>query len=386
MKTEKPIAVTIATLFALMLLSFPAFAGEATHFTFTKTGPLIMRPEGMRPPGPFFTCLVDMRAVDTFPYDFALYFSTDHGRRGGIWLYVCNGIPTQAGNWKSYHEAAAEGGFDYLEHRPAKNPIFVDTTQGSQTETPCVNLVGDTFYMTYHNSGAGHSQSTLLATSTDAVNFTRINGEADSIILDYDPATAAGNGHTGYLRWKENPFPALSAKYMGYALHGGGDDFYGSLWVSDDAERWERARVFASIEGHAIDENRIVRRRALDPNSIMPLGNGEYVAIGSAGERSSGGRKRTLELYEVFLADDGQALTRRARKILGVGPPGSYDTEEVDSPSCVVIDGTWHMIYVGVKDNAGVNTVMGAVGTFDPNAPKSPELKPEERTRDLLGK
>jgi hypothetical protein len=69
-----------------------------------------------------------------------------------------------------------------------------------------------------------------------------------------------------------------------------------------------------------------------------------------------------------------------------VGPPGSYDTEEVDSPSCVVIDGTWHMIYVGVKDNAGVNTVMGAVGTFDPNAPKSPELKPEERTRDLLGK
>lgn len=84
MRMEKPIAVTIATLFAFMLLSFPAFAGEATHFTFTKTGPLIMRPERMRPPGPFFTCLVDMRDVNTFPYDFALYFSTDHGRRVAI--------------------------------------------------------------------------------------------------------------------------------------------------------------------------------------------------------------------------------------------------------------------------------------------------------------
>jgi hypothetical protein len=383
---KKEVRIILAVLALVFSVSLPAFAGEATHFTFTKTGPLIMRPEGMRPPGPYFTCLVDMRKVEAFPCDYALYFSTDHGRRGGIWLYVCNGIPTEAGNWTSYDDAAADGRFGYLDTKPKANPIFVDTTQGTQTETPCVNRIGDTFYMTYHNAGAGHMQSTLLATSKDGINFVRINGDADSIILDYDPAKDPGDGHTGYLRWRPNPFSGLDAKYMGYALHGGGDNFFGSMWVSDDAMDWKRARIFDSIEGHAIDEGRILRRRAIDPNSIMPLGNSEYVAIGCAGERSSGGRKRTLELYEIFLADDGQALTRQARKILGNGPPGSDDAEELNSPSCVVIDGVWHMVYVGVKDNAGVNTVMGATGAFDPSAPKPPALPAEQRTRDLLGK
>ena len=355
-----------------------------THFSFEKRGKLISRPEGMPKPGPYYTTLVKMDQVDRFPYDYALYFSTDHDRgKGGIWLYVCNGSPSDAGNWKSYDQAVGAGGFDYLREKPAANPIFVDRVQGWQTETPHANVIDGTVYMTYHNAGAGHSQSTLLATSRDGVNFTRINGDKDSVILDYDPKQDIGNGHTGYFRWRPNPFPGLDHKYVGYSLHGGGDDFHGAMWASNDAIDWDKLQVFDAIEGHAVEGDRIVRRRAIDPNSITDLGNGEYVAICSIGHRSSGGRARVLELYEVYLAGDGKALTRRGRKILGNGPPGAYDEEELDGAATVVVGDTWHLVYVGTKGKGRENTVMGAVGKFDGLAPRSPGLPPKDQTRDF---
>jgi hypothetical protein len=139
-----------------------------------------------------------MDQVDRFPYEYALYFSTDHDRgEGGIWMYVGGGDPTDAGSWKSYDQAVADGDFAYLAEKPAGNPIFVDSVQGRQTETPHANVIEGVVYMTYHNAGAGHSQSTLLATSPDGVNFTRINGNNDSVILDYDPQKEVGDGHTG---------------------------------------------------------------------------------------------------------------------------------------------------------------------------------------------
>ncbi len=77
-----------------------------THFTFEKRGKLISRPPGMPTPGPYYPTLVKMEQVSRFPYDYALYFSTDHDRgKGGIWLYVCNGSPTDAANWKSYEKS-----------------------------------------------------------------------------------------------------------------------------------------------------------------------------------------------------------------------------------------------------------------------------------------
>lgn len=133
-----------------------------THFQFTKTGSLIRRPAGMPKPGPYYPSLVSMKEVDRFPHDYALYFSTDHDHGpGGTWLYVCSGSPTVAANWKSYDRAVADGEFDYLDEKPDRNPIFVDTIQGRQTETPWANVIRRTVYMTYHNCGAGHSQSTL---------------------------------------------------------------------------------------------------------------------------------------------------------------------------------------------------------------------------------
>ena len=355
-----------------------------THFTFKKQGKLISRPQGMPKPGPYYTTLVKMEEVHNFPYDYALYFSTDHDRgKGGVWLYVCSGSPTDAANWKSYDQTVADGDFDYLKNKPAANPIFVDTTQGRQTETPHANVIDHTVFMTYHNAGAGHSQSTLLATSKDGVNFVRINGGKNSVIIDYDPRKDVGNGHTGYFRWRPNPFSGLDYKYVGYSLHGGGDNFHGAMWVSNDAVKWDKVQIFDSIEGHAVEGNRIIRRRAIDPNSITSLGNGEYVAICSVGGRSSGGRARVLELYEVYLADDGRTLTRESRKILGNGPPGAYDEEELDGATTVIIGNTWHLIYVGTRGKANVNTVMGASGKLDLSAPKSAKPEPADQKRDF---
>ena len=374
-----------------MLSSTPREPGQGdrqtTHFTFAKRGKLISRPADMPKPGPYYTTLVKMDEIERFPYAYALYFSTDHDRgKGGIWLYVCSGSPTDAANWKSYDQAVADGEFHYLADKPAANPIFVDTVQGWQTETPHANVIDGTVYMTYHNVGAGHCQSTLLATSKDGVNFARINGDRDSVILDYDPKQEVGNGHTGYFRWRRNPFAGLDYKYVGYSLHGGGDDFHGAMWASNDAIQWEKLQVFDAIEGHAVEGDRIVRRRAIDPNSITALGDGEYVAICSIGRRSSGGRARVLELYEVYLADDGKTLTRESRKILGNGPPGAYDEEELDGATTIVIGNTWQMIYVGTRAKAGENTIMGAVGRLDRSAPGSPPLPLEERARDLHGR
>ena len=355
----------------------------ATHFTFKKQGALIQTPEGMPIPGPYYTTLVQMHEIEGFPYEYALYFSTDHARgKGGIWLYLCNGIPTDAANWISYDRALAAGKFDYLPKKPAANPVFVDTVQGRQTETPHANVIDHIVYMTYHNVGAGNNQSTLLATSNDGVNFNRINGDDDSVILDYDPKKEVGDGHTGYFRWRPNPFAGLNHKYIGYSLHGGGDDFYGSMWASDDAIHWEKLQIFDSLEGYAVDSNRIVRRRTIDPDSIMDLGNGEYVAICSLGHRSSGPRARILEFYEIYLADDGKTVTRQCRKILPNGPPGSPDEEELDEATTVVIGDTWHMIYVGTSKKGKKNTIMAAVGHFNKSAPKAPRLPADQLRRD----
>jgi hypothetical protein len=167
--------------------------------------------------------------------------------------------------------------------------------------------------------------------------------------------------------------------------------YYTCLVKMDEVDRfpyeyamhWDKLQVFDAIEGHAVDADQIIRRRSIDPNTITDLGNGEFVAIGSLGHRSSGGRPRRLELYEFFLGSDGRTLTRQGRKILGNGPAGSYDAEELETPTTIVIGDTWHLIYVGTRNRARENTVLGAVGTLDVSAPKTPELSHEDQTRDF---
>lgn len=343
-------------------------AGD-NFFALEKTGMLFPNPGCMPAPGPYYTSLVDMEDVPGFPFEYALYFSTDHDAgRGGIWLYLCDGEPSDPANWMSYGQALAEGRFDHLENKPAGNPILIDEAQGYQTETPHANVIGGKVYMTYHNKGWTALQYTMLATSPDGVNFSRVNGEKSSIIL---PALGNG-GHTGYFRWAPNPFGGVHYKYVGYSLHGGGDNYHSAQWGSNDAARWEKIRVLTPAEGLAMDDpNMIMIWHELDPGSARKIGDNEYVAVTAGGNRASGGAARVVELYEVFLAGDGVTMTRKCRRLLPRGPAGSPDSEEMAEPSLVRRGGLVHVVYVGASEEGDKNAVMGARGRFIPEAAPS---------------
>jgi len=349
---------------------------SATHFSFTRNGALIAHPEDMPKPGPYYTCLVNMEGVQNFPFEYALYFSTDHNHEGGIWLYLCNGVLSEAGSWKSYDQAVVDGDFDYLHNKPEKNPIFRDTVQGYSSETPHANVIDGTVYMTYHNVlGKGKGQATLLSTSPDGINFFRINGEEDSVVLH-------GSGHNGYFRWAPNPFSGVKHKYVGYSLYGGGKNYHSAMWVSDDAIEWNLEQVFTPTEGLAVDEeDRMLIWHEFDPASVRPLGNGEYIALCAGGNRASGSMERIVEIYEVFLADDGKTLIREARKVVPRGPEGSFDSEEATEPTPIVIGDTWYLLYVGTSQKGKLNTVMSATGTLDISAPQPPKLSAEDQQR-----
>jgi len=331
----------------------------------TRHGSLLNPRPSMPSPGPYYTCLTDMRQVDQFPGDYALYFSTDHDPEdGGIWLYVCVGSPTDASSWRSYDEVAAAGGFDHVASRPAANPIYKDAVQGTgHTETPHANVIDGVVYMTYHKNGIENTQRTLLATSEDGAMFRRIRGEEDSVILRYAPGERPGDGHTGYFRWAPNRFAGVSERYVGHSLHGGGDGYFSAMWVSNDAVDWQARKVFTPIEGQGMPDEMILIWHEIDPASITASGPGEYRAICGGGNRASGGVARIGELYEVFLADDGHTLTRTCDYFLK-RQIGADDSEELSSPTSVDIDGVRHLIYVGVTDEASVNTVLGASGAF----------------------
>lgn len=359
---------------------------SVTSYKFIKKKTLFDTPVNIPVPGPYYTCLVEMSGLPSFPYKYALYFSTDHDpAEGGIWLYLCNDNPLEPSNWTSYEDAVAAGEFDHVKNKPGANPIYQDPVQGNgHTETPHVNVIDGTVYMTYHKNGIERTQRTLLATSPNGINFKRINGKKDSVVLRYDQKTDAGDGHTGYFRWAINPFPGIAQKYMGYSLHGGSDNYYSAIWASDDAITWERLDILRPIEGFAVrDKDRILIWHEMDPASIKPLGKNEFVAICGVGNRASGNVSRVTELYEVFLGNDGRTLKRQCRKILAAGKENAPDTEELAQPTSITINGTTHLIYIGSCKSGTKNTVLGASGKLKKSVRKSRPLKKSDQQRHI---
>ncbi|MBL4869269.1 MAG: hypothetical protein JKY67_23140 [Pseudomonadales bacterium] len=355
--------------------------------TFSKVGSIIFRPDDMPAPGPYYTTLIDMKNIETFPFDYAMYFSTDHNSKdGGIWLYVCNGVPSEAKSWKSYDDVLGEGAFDHIAIKPLSNPIYFDNVQGDgHTETPHANVVDGKVFLSYHKNGIGPSQATLLATSDDGISFSRINGDEDSVILKYNPDEDPGDGHTGYFRWSKNPFSGIENKYIGYSLHGGGNDYYSALWGSDDAINWKRLHVLEPIEGQSVEEDRMIIWHELDPNSIRVLDDGGYAAICGVGNRASGGMARFVELYEIYLADDGVTLTHQSKNVLARGSMDDNDSEELASPSSILIDEKYHLVYVGAKDGGTSNTVMSAIGTINMDSKNRVELNHTDQKKHIYG-
>ncbi|MEH6547854.1 MAG: hypothetical protein V7701_15565, partial [Sneathiella sp.] len=301
---------------------------------------------------------------EDFPFEYALYFSTDHHRgKGGIWLYVCSGIPSEPGCWRSYDDAVAAGAFDHIEQKPSKNPIYVDTVQGNQTETPHANVIDGIVYMTYHNKGAGHHQSTLLATSPDGVNFTRINGDADSVILDYDPKIAPGNGHTGYFRWGPNPFERVRYRYIGYSLHGGGPRPGSAMWGSNDVVRWEIIDQTKRISFHGSEARQRIFWQ-IDPSSIRKVDESRYAAITAGGVPHHGKMKRHAQIYEVYLSPEGAEIIDFPRLILPRGSDHNDDALMAFQPAVLTVTGKTYLIYTAVSKNGEKNSLMSAVGSW----------------------
>ncbi len=249
-----------------------AAAGD-TLFNFEKTGSLIAPPaeiRGDQTQGAYFTSLVKMTEVKGFPFKYALYFSTDHTTGpGGIWLCVTNGPPSQAAGWKSYDQAVRDGDFAYLANKPTKNPIYVDTVKGTQTETPYVNIVKGKAFMTYHNFCVMGGQATALATSSDGVNFQRLFDDDRAIIL----RPKAPGAHTGYFKWGPNPFSGIDQAFIGYSLYFGRKSYFASaLWASDDAITWKEVGLFQSAgAGRAMkDPDWLVIWHSINPGFYSP--------------------------------------------------------------------------------------------------------------------
>lgn len=337
--------------------------GTNQHFyTIEDQVPLFPAPE-MPGKGPAWLSLVDMTEVENFPFDFALYFSTDHQDTGGIWMYLCKGNPSDPKDWKSYDQAVIDGDFDYLKEKPIRNPIFVDKIQGASTETPHLNVINNQVYLTYHNLKAGRTQSTLLATSFDGVNYNRINGLENSVILDYKDGP--GDGHTGYFRWRGNPFTGVDFNYIGYSLHGGGDNYYMAMWGSNDAKDWNRLQIFNSLEG-IVEKDMILNWHGMMVNSIQRIEPDLYVAIMTASTKASGTDARLTKYYEVFLGSDGFTLKREPREI------GIHETN-------IMVNDTWYWVFLSPDRS----TFYGSKGFFNPNGVKTPEML-FERQKKLI--
>jgi hypothetical protein len=276
-------------------------------------------------------------------------------------------MPSQANSWVSYDNALAAGSFDYLSMKPAGNPIYTDTILGRQTETPHANVIDGKVYMSYHNYlGYLGWQATMMAISEDGVNYQRIFDDDRAIILE--PVEFLD--HTGYFRWGINVFSGVDYKFVGYSLRRGTVDYRSSMWASNDAIHWDELHM---INGWKTDQSipeadRFLIWHEMDPTSIRKIKGNEYVAICCAGTRAAGKMKRLTELYEVYLAPDGCTQTRMARKLLGIGDKGSNDSEECSSSATTNIGDSLHMVYVGTTETGRINTVMGAVGVYNPNA------------------
>jgi hypothetical protein len=376
--------IVFQALIAVMLLSScKNNEDRKSVYEFNKVGPLVAPPTSINRDNPtigaYYTTVVNMDSIPGFPYKYAMYFSTDHARdKGGIWLYLCNGNPTEIANWISYDEALSQGKFDYIFEKPTRNPIYIDTISGFQTETPHANIIEGKVFMSYHNIlNDKMGQATMMANSSDGINFTRICVGERGIIL---PIKKFLN-HTGYFRWGKNPFSKVYYKYIGYSLRKGTIDYRSAMWGSNDCLQWfELHRINGWNTGKALPENdRYIIWHEIDPNSIKKINENEYVVLTAGGSRAAGAMNRITELYEFYLASDGITQTRMARKVLTVGNSTSYDAEECSSPVTIECRDSIYLIYVGTAHNGYINTVMGATGTFSKKVQLPNELADEEK-------
>ncbi|MEM6260145.1 MAG: hypothetical protein AAGI37_17860 [Planctomycetota bacterium] len=323
----------------------------------------------------YFPHFVDMRDNAAWPSDWAIYTSTDHDTGdGGIYLLIGDGDPASPTNVKTYAEADADGDFDSFASHPSTAYIFRYTTEGNQTETPCVVKVGSTYYLTWHNFISGETQRTMIATSTDGLNFTAADISGGSaIILDESSVV-----HNGYMKWGLNPFSKIPYTYVGFGLANGpsgegSTPFNGNAWwgTNDLSAKWDLIRKVSWRDGTAMG---VEANRGGLTNGTLPIHKnsaGEWVQIVNGQTAGGGGGLKDVELYEVVLDDEAKPV-REARKLLGVG--STFDNKELDRPHVFEWDGQTRVLYTGVDTNNN-NELCIATATFDPGAELATPLR-----------
>jgi len=313
----------------------------------------------------YYPCLVDRRAWKASHsnqgHDWYRYTSTDHGA-GGIYLQVANGDPTVLANWKSYNAALAAGEFAYLTTKPSANPIYADTTEGTGSETPWVNIIGGEWILTYHNKDivgdpSPDGQKTMMALSTDGVNFTRQDQSGSAIILPV-ALDEPGGGHTGYFVWWPNTLSYWPYAYVGRSLYGGGGQGYVAMWGSNNGKTWTRAALYDSAIPEGLPAGYTI---TWPSNCFRTLSDGSLLGLVECGGVGTQGAARDAAIYEFVLAPDGVTPISQGRLVVAKGGTGEGDESQAANPQIVPYGSVNVLNYQGVTIANENTTMMGTV-------------------------
>lgn len=293
-----------------------------------------------------------------------LYFSTDHdapsnpvtGGAGGIWLYVCNGDPTNPSNWFDWDNVKDNAEFNYLVSKPS-NPIFRDLSVGTQTETPHMFFDDGTFYMYYHNNDSDVTydnspvQNTAVATSTDGINWTK-----QQITHTYNPRNFTGTGHTGYAFVSRNVYPNIPYTYISRTRFGGGATVDGdnpgfAVWGSNDKLNWEKIKEIPQSYGRQGELQ-------ADPDYLSylfrvdnPIKEGNYWRV--LGFDVANGLVQTSE----YLINDDFEIVAKPELVIPVGSANEPDEQSTRVPTQLTWNNQKYGIYAG-RDDTGELTMM----------------------------
>lgn len=283
---------------------------------------------------PYPVSTADFPNWPTSTYPWILYSSADHGSGlGGIYVRVWNstlGAITNPAAWEEWQDVANRTEFDHITTKTC--PIYADA-EFQQTETPTVRVIDGVVKMFYHTQAVmvdGYPsgvQNTHLATSGNGIDFTRQKSSA----ITYNPALEQGTGHTGYMRFIDNPLSKWPYDYIANASHGGADAIYGS----NDLENWEMIKILGqSVDGQVIDFAP-VGWDGVDwsyrINSIEDLvREGEYWRMTFALRKyvTEGGQDEPIYPVELLIDDDFNVVSQ-PNKFTKLGGSAEFDGAEM---------------------------------------------------------
>ena len=236
----------------------------------------------------YWPCVIDARAIlgGAALDEFYLYYSTDHDSgAGGIWLATA---PSELGPWTG------------------RGRVYVDTSSGSQSETPTV-IADPTgankllmFYQQNSVSGANGVQSTCIATSNDGVTWAR------QTFIDI-PSWWPADGHTGY--WRVH---AEGGSLYAHSLTGGGNQPSFGLWHSYDGRSWTLNPKPLTYQMDLLGDGRRVEWNSGD----IIWWNGRHWWIGMSSDFVSGATPKDGRIIIAAISDDFTALTSAPQVLL----------------------------------------------------------------------